>query len=87
MGQPAGSGIYLAGCRIVPMVTAGAPSKPKKRSRPVARAASRNFNFIGTDKDKGSDWRAQLLMQRHHVSASLCGLIAVLHYGEMCDAA
>ena len=66
--------------------TAGAPVKPKKRSRPVVGAASRNFNFIGTDKDKDSDWRAQLLMRRHNVSAGLCGLVAALHYGEVCDA-
>ena len=56
-------------------------SAEKRRGRP---GKSSPFKIIlnGTDKDKASDWRTQLLMQRHHVTPALSDLILSLHFGE-----
>lgn len=71
----------------MPLATARRNDSAIKRKGRPGKSSPFQINFNGTDKDNGSDWRAQLLMRRHHVSSSLCGLIAALHYGEMCDAA
>ena len=71
----------------MPPVTARcADSTPKRKGRP-GKNGPFQITLSNADKDNGKDWRTQYLMRRHHVSASLCGLIAALHYGEMCDAA
>jgi len=71
----------------MPLVTARcADSTPKRKGRPGKNGPLKN-TLNSTDKDKGSDWRAQLLMQRHHVSPSVGDLILSLCFGEVDDAA
>lgn len=53
----------------------------KKRGRP-GKSSPFQIHRNGTEKDKGSDWRAQLLMQRHQIPHSLSDLILSLHFGE-----
>jgi hypothetical protein len=57
--------------------------KSKGRGRHIPSPA----NFVNHDtKDyKASDWRAQLLSLRHHVSPSISSLIFALHFGEAAD--
>lgn len=67
----------------MPLVTARrADSAGKKRGRERHIPSPANFVNHDSSKDKGSDWRAQLLMQRHHVSPSVGDLILSLHFGE-----
>ncbi|KKW89422.1 hypothetical protein YP76_25440 [Sphingobium chungbukense] len=66
----------------MPLATARrADSAGKRRGRP-GKSSPFQITFNGSNKDKGSDWRAQLLMRRHHVSPSVGGLILSLHFGE-----
>ena len=56
-------------------------SAAKRKGRP-GKSSPFQIHHNGTDKDKASDWRTQLLMQRHHVTPALSDLILSLHFGE-----
>lgn len=59
-----------------------ADSTGKKKGRERHIPGTFQIHHNGTDKDKASDWRTQLLMQRHHVTPALSDLILSLHFGE-----
>lgn len=58
----------------------------KSKGRTLTTSSS-PANFVNHDsnKDKGSDWRTQLLICRHNVSPGLSALIVSLHFGEALD--
>ena len=66
----------------MPVVTARRTDSATKRKGRSGKSSPFQIHRNGTDKDKGSDWRAQLLMQRHHVTPSLSDLILSIHFGE-----
>ncbi len=60
---------------------------PKSKGRASTTTPSpANFVIPDANKDKPTDWRAQLLMQRHHVTSRIGDLILALHFGEVRDA-
>lgn len=54
--------------------------KSKGRGRHIPSPA--NFVNHDSNKDKHSDWRAQLLTQRHRIPHAIAGLVLALHFGE-----
>ncbi|MDZ7895448.1 MAG: hypothetical protein U5M50_11115 [Sphingobium sp.] len=67
----------------MPLVTARrADSAGKRGGRERHIPSPANFVNHDNDKDKGSDWRAQLLMERYHVSPNFGDLILSVHFGE-----
>lgn len=59
---------------------------PKSKGRECGVPGPANFVIPDANKDKATDWRAQLLMQRHHVTSHIGDLILTLHFGEARDA-
>ena len=86
-----GGGFLVAALALAGPAAAGpvpaSAAGGEQRVVAVGKSGPFQITLSNTDKDNGKDWRAQYLMRRHHVSASLCGLIAAIHYGEVCDAA
>lgn len=71
----------------MPVVTARrADSAGKKKGRERHIPGTFQIHRNGTDNDKGSSWRTQLLVARHHVSPSLADQIFSLCFGEVRDA-
>ncbi|WP_380789203.1 hypothetical protein [Sphingobium xenophagum] len=62
-------------------------SAKKSEGRTLITSSSpANFVIPDANEDKPTDWRAQLLMQRHHVTSRIGDLILALHFGEVRDA-
>lgn len=60
---------------------------PKSKGRASTTTPSpAKFVIPDANKDKPTDWRAQLLMQRHRVPNSLAQEIVRAHYWEARDA-
>ncbi|MDR7155375.1 hypothetical protein J2W40_002202 [Sphingobium xenophagum] len=70
----------------MPVVTAPrADSAANRKGRP-GKSSPFKIDHNDAIKDKATDWRAQLLMQRHHVTSRIGDLILALHFGEVRDA-
>lgn len=70
----------------MPVVTARRTDSAAKRKGRPGKSSPFQITLNGTDNDKGSSWRTQLLVARHHVSPSLADQIFSLCFGEVRDA-